>query len=718
MKMRCLVTAVTFCLAGNAQACGPDFPLELIGNRAQILAQLPSGSFASLSLNLLGAPKSDFKPVEGWDDEIAWQTGLNSKEIALIDEIRSDDTADLLKADLIAALPDDLRDYERAALKFRSDPAAATPELAAYAEQYAATTRRGLFARYTLARAASLKQDSAAAIKGYTDIRAAVAGGAADPAGLAVASFGEEARIHLGRDDARALSLYAEQAARNSESGRASLKILARSAFSDGATLSQALSDPLFRKLVLGYAFSRAIDLATPSADPYDPETSDVYLTQVREAPPILMLLDALSTEPGEVEYADQIAAIAYRAGRYSEAARFAASSRAPLAAWVRAKLALRSGDTNEAMREYADAARAFPPDEDWGVRSDPLGLGSEDLKPACRVRGEAALLELDRAEFLAAAKTLYPAANVYWTDLARIAERVLTLAELKSWVDQDIPLASPFSARPAQPTPDDYYFFDASARPDVALRALLGRRLLREGRDNDAIAYFADDTVRGWAQAYVTASAQAKTAQGIDQAEALFTAARLERIHGMELKGYELAPDLGLYGGSYDLGSYSEKTAELSRVKGLPAATLVAWSSREKDNQPNPDVRFHYRLLATRRAERAADALPTWSEAYAATLCHAAAWQINRNPAAADKIYRRYLQTGPWVPWGHQFAQTCPAPDFAKARQDQAARDHIALKRRIKSWLPVIVGSTVALLLSAGFLFWRRRRTSRRDTR
>ena len=87
-----------------------------------------------------------------------------------------------------------------------------------------------------------------AAAADFQAVRAAVAAGAADPLGLAVASYGEEAQLHLARDEtAAAVKLYAEQAAQGSASGRASLLFVARNLFADEATLRKALTDPLLQ---------------------------------------------------------------------------------------------------------------------------------------------------------------------------------------------------------------------------------------------------------------------------------------------------------------------------------------------------------------------------------------------------------------------------------------------------------------------------------------
>ncbi len=78
------------------------------------------------------------------------------------------------------------------------------------------------------------------------------------------------------------------------------------------------------------------------------------------------------------------------------------------------------------------------------------------------------------------------------------------------------------------------------------------------------------------------------------------------------------------------------------------------------------PDHRFHYRFLAVADAERAADALPTRSQAFAAVLCRAAGWMFQSGDEA--DAYRRYLTSGAVVPFATHFGYGCPMPDFDAA--------------------------------------------------
>jgi hypothetical protein len=88
----------------------------------------------------------------------------------------------------------------------------------------------------------------------FARVREEARAGGADAAGLAVASFGEEARIAL--DQGRvpdAIALYAQQARYGSGSGATSLLLVARQLAEDGRW-RRFVGDPLTRDLLVLYA--------------------------------------------------------------------------------------------------------------------------------------------------------------------------------------------------------------------------------------------------------------------------------------------------------------------------------------------------------------------------------------------------------------------------------------------------------------------------------
>jgi hypothetical protein len=206
------------------------------------------------------------------------------------------------------------------------------------------------------------------------------------------------------------------------------------------------------------------------------------YESQSQAEQRVVQLL--LRSDIANLANADRLAALSYQTGQYDNAAgllKHAGDS--GLAWWLRAKLALRAGDPTAASAAYAKAAKAFPQDENWGWRSDASG-NHEQRKPHCRVAGESALLALNSGDYLAAFTQLYASGEIYWLDSAVVAERVLSLDQLKAYVDAEV-------AAPAPATPEDSDNYPARPVAD-RLRELLGRRLLRAERYAEAPAYFA----------------------------------------------------------------------------------------------------------------------------------------------------------------------------------------------------------------------------------
>lgn len=138
----------------------------------------------------------------------------------------------------------------------------------------------------------------------------------------------------------------------------------------------------------------------------------------------------------------------------------------------------------------------------------------------------------------------------------------MLTTDELKAFVD-GLP---PADADPP-PSPDEESPGAILSRPIVSLRDLLARRLVRDGRLQEAQSYFStkpppmDPDVPAPsvdARAYEEALKAAQPAwpwQNVARAEALFTAATLARKRGLEIMGTEGPPDEAALGGNFEAG-------------------------------------------------------------------------------------------------------------------------------------------------------------------
>lgn len=682
--------------AAPVPACGPFFPQQLLRDRHASVYDLVDGSF-DFEASQLGARVAGLKPNESpWEAPGESRIALEKQQLgeagfAQVEQMRlAADDAQARRAG--AGLGEEVFLYTLGARAFHAGDYRGARQHFAAVLALAPEQRgqRGLWARYMLGRigvadaaggAGITEAETAAqvqaAARDLQEVRAAVLAGAADPLGLAVASYGEEAALQLRTGDkAAAVRLYAEQAAQDSASGRASLLFLARSLLADETSLQQALADPLLQRLLAAYVYTRTGEIGSGAAAPL----VERYYAAVEAA--------ASDTLAG----VDRVAAAAYRAGRFDLAGKLAARSDAALAHWVRAKVALRSGDEAAAAAAYAAASRAFPRDEDWGLNVAE-GYAYDNLKPACRVDGERAILALGRGDYVEALRLLH-AADGYWMDEAQIAERVLSLDELKQFVDQHV--AEP----PSAPPPTDEYATPPPNR-DRQLRALLGRRLLRGGRYADAAAYFPAD-LRETAAAYAQARLDAPRLGRIERAEALFRAAQLARESGMDILALELAPDAAVFGGDYEVEEL-RPGGEFRQLEGRDEAQRVDASAAQ------PALRFHYRYLAANLAGQAADLVPARSQAFAAMLCSATGWLIHRDYASGRRYYERYVADGAYLPWAAHFGNACPAPDFAAAAQRAQLERQRYVKRLLRQSAPY--AAVVMLALGTGLLFWRHRR-------
>ena len=279
---------------------------------------------------------------------------------------------------------------------------------------------------------------------------------------------------------------------------------------------------------------------------------------------------------------------------------------------------------------------------------------------PECRVAGEQAILALNRGDYLQAMDLLYRGKALYWADVADVAERVLTVDELKGFVDKHTPAPT----TPLKPiNPDDYG--GQQITPEVQLRQLLARRLMRAGRSPEALAYFDIPNYRQAAQQFADElkAAKDKSAAPLARAQAYYRAANLLRAQGLEFTGYEMTPDYAIYGTGYSYLGDAFDTRELKHKSWNDSAE----AARAKAALPEEDNRFlHYRWQAVGLAQQAADLLPPKSQAYAAVLCNAASWVIKRDAKTGRALYQRYINTGTRYPWAAKFGYDCPAPDFA----------------------------------------------------
>lgn len=697
---------------GVALACGPNFPWQLLDNREETVNAPVELNFAFEVSRLVGPPADSLRAVES--DRPVEEEALAAER----QELQSDAwrglmpaaTTDWLTARLEAARRADSGDAARVAAA--GLPVAVSDYLAGAAEYHAGRLEaamgffqavdrlppdqrkiRAVTAAYMRGRIHQQLGQFAAARADFQAARRYAEAGAPDPMGLAVASLGEEARLDLieagliespwsipeievddataARLIANAVRLYADQANRGSKVGLLSLGEVARRLMDPDLDRRRILAEPIVRRLLVAYVASKQPDYTwddTTDLDVIVADTIDAVLLQ--PAP-----------QPGPD--LDRLAALAYQGGRYDLAEKLSQTTTRPLGLWVRAKLALRRGDRAAAVKDWTTALTA--------LEQDDRAL-DDDAKT--RLRGEVSVMRLSQGEYRDSLQLLFPVAETYWGDVIYVAERVLTVDELKAFVDGLPPPSAP------QTRSDRYDRSD----PVASLRTLLARRLVRVGRTGEAVAYFpprvtgstteerdADRADVEDARGYLAALEATRPPwfewpwQRVSRAEALFKLARMTRVQGMGLMGTEGPPDETVMYGAFPSGigqtSPNGEATSPSPLLGPDEASRFAASA------PKPDTRFHYRPIAADQALAAADLLPQRSQAYAATLCWAARYALaSGDQERATAIYKRYVSTGAYQAWAKNFGRTCVEPDFEAAKT--------FWQRRVTTWVEQMAGS------------------------
>ncbi len=638
-------------------ACGPYWPNFILGSD-ELVFEGPYGIFTAELDRLGNGDKPAFEAVPAPDDDPAAQTA--KADLAEVEEILTETgmPVDRRKAilDAVAALRATLARIDGASEENAApDPATLTvpaglpPELALYlqgavawhlkepADAEAAWKRvldlpesqrhyRSTWAAFMLGRLAQ-DTDPEEAVRRFRLTRELAAKGFADSLGLAESSLGWEAMAEAAQGHPEtALVLYKRQMEAGDPTAVNSILATSEQALGAGPeALARIARDPEARALLTAYLVSR------------NPGSAGDWLKALEAA--------GVKDEAN----ADRIAWAAYLAGDFEQAASWLGRAReaSPIARWVRARLLLRDGKLDEARKLLASAARDLP---ETGMTMDEAfdyASAMADVLPAPqRARGEEAVIRVTRKDFTGALDEFLRAG--YWMDAAYLAERVLSADELKTYVDATWPanLAAKLHEDEGETMLAGGYTAPPPERLARDLRYLLGRRLAREGRMREAMAYFPFAPRQILKSLYLSialADAGRDERHPADRlAGELFEVACLTRHQGMEVVGTEVEPDWALFAGSYDLGEYLGDRLSRRDNPILPMSPEEA--ARVEKYHAEPQERFHYRYRAADLAWDAAKLLPAGDQK-AAMLATAGSWIKNRDPEAADRFYKELVR-------------------------------------------------------------------------
>ncbi len=541
-----------------------------------------------------------------------------------------------------AGIPGEFADYLRGAVAYhRTQYDQARNAWTALLERPADQRRnRTVWAAYMLGRS-WLEEKPDLAVEWFEKTRLAAGGGFRDSTGLAAASLGWQARAEVRRGRyAEAIVLYLEQARAGDDGAHASLRMTVDALLKDErVALDQLAAHSLAQQVVTAYIISAGGPVQT-SSGPADQKFVKTWLNAAETA--------GATDMPG----AERLAWAAYQYDDMDSARRWLsrAPRNLPVVKWLKAKLLLYDGKTDQAAQLLAEVVRLFPEDESWiglSRRFEDQTTFVDDSTPRAAVWGEIGVLHMARHQYVDAMDALLRGG--YWMDAAYVAERVLTINELKRYVDDRYPPqpASAPSTRPQDVQDDEQreYGFGTPGRngPAVAMRYLLARRLARDKRWKEARRYYPDK----WREVfdnYVTACTAGHDSGRSKEyrIESLMEAAAIARWDGLELLGTEVEPDWATLEGSFEIEAASEMRARRGAAKVVPSSA----DERKRLRQyVGPRKRWHYRYIAADLAWEAAELMPNESQETARVLCEAGSWLKARDPKAADRFYKALVR-------------------------------------------------------------------------
>jgi hypothetical protein len=452
-------------------------------------------------------------------------------------------------------------------------------------------------------------------------VRTLAASGFADSADLAMGSIGWEARIHRQQGDfARSLQLYLEQKAGGGSSDQ-SLRFVALDAFRRSTSLSQFVTNPAVRRVVTAFAISDEQISWPESGEPH---------------PVIANWLKAVdSAEITDADEAEMLALAAYRGAVFDATQRWLKRAPStPVTLWLQAKLHVRAGKLNQALSLLTKVHGMFPePPEGEELPADTLAnnifIPDGSISPREHLLGEIGVLRMARRDYVEALDCFLRGG--FWADAAYVAERVLTLEDLKDYVDREWSMTAEGDTA--------YHNTRGSVRP--YLRHLLARRLVRNMLP--ARAYFPDELRPKYDKLMANLKrGETESLPAEERSAGWFEAAKLLKSHGLELIGMELEPDWHLTSG------YSERSLTIESRTNCNAKVLVASAdeiARARRHNADPEERFHYRYQAAFVALHAASLLPDNSDEKARILHAAGTWLMNRDPQTADIFYKHLVR-------------------------------------------------------------------------
>jgi hypothetical protein len=522
-----------------------------------------------------------------------------------------------------AEFASEFADYHRGAAAYHSHDTDAAEKIwkALLARPAAERKYRTTWANYMLGKMAlDAKQPDDA--RGYfRKVREEAKAGAVDSLGLAAASIGWEAYLELdAKHFPAAARLYLQQLATGDPTAVNSLRAVLDQFTKEEQDPAKWMSDPIMQRLATAASLCGIGSFDEPSTEPGNPTPQDKWLK----------LLEKVDAK--QVKDADCVAWLEYQKGDYKAAERWlkVADANSPYSLWLKAKLALRDGKVEAAMQLLSRAVPKLPQDS---------ALESRDMEfetlPGDISKGDLAALLVGRADFLAAVRLFVQVRNC--DDAVYLAEGVLTLPELKKYVDELPVVKKPEEGREDYDQPEDLrrLFSDVVAR-----------RLVRAGKYDEARPYL-DEEDQKILDEYVGLLKVGNDAKSPKpkRAEALWAAAQLMSEKGGALYDFDLpAAMAGRLAGrkveEREVPFVPSRIVFGEPIKFLPPVTETE-KKRLKANVAPGLHRYNSGYVAADLGWRAAQLMPDNEEETAVVLNTSGSWLKKGDDKAADRFYQ-----------------------------------------------------------------------------
>ncbi len=548
---------------------------------------------------------------------------------------------------------------------------------------------KSVWAAYMLGRAQQdTKPDKAVA--SFQLARALAKQGFGDPVGLAAESVGWEARAHvIQKRFVRALELYRQQFAAGDRGALVSLKWMAEAVLEEGGKpLADVAAHPVARRIVTALMTSRH---GWSFLDELDPAGSDWTWMDLME-----------QVGKKDAVLAEQLALRSYQLGNMTRVKLWIdRAAKAPVSEWIRAKILLHSGKLDEAGRLLASLAPQFSREHRCTDDPSPTrmaeclerGWTSGDL----RIEAELAVVRLCQGRYSEALDLFMRSGST--VDAAYVAERVLSLDELRAYVDRSWPLEF-VSAEDLGEPGEDASCREHNRRASLrrteerrtTIRSLLARRFVRSSRGAEAQPYFSGEVVGTYERMLAgLKKGEDENLPKDERAQGWWEAAQIMRTNGLELVATEVEPDWAVYAGSSDDRPLLSNRMASEELKIFAASKDEM--RRAGANGADPDVRYHYRYQAAFIAMDAAKLLPNNDELTAKILYTAGCWLKDREPKVADLFYKALVRRCGKTELGR-------AADVKRWFPPLDEEGHPILKRRLPPVVDEVLDGTVPPLV------------------